>query len=57
VLTGEGDQAPPQPVGPGHSVAGRRGGGQAQTVNFGTRDTEEAMQAFAERTPPRFEGR
>jgi len=30
---------------------------QAQTVNFGTRDTEEAMQAFVERRPPRFEGR
>jgi enoyl-CoA hydratase/carnithine racemase len=30
---------------------------QAQTVNLGTRDTEEAMQAFVERRPPRFEGR
>jgi len=30
---------------------------QAQTVNFGTRDTAEAMAAFVERRPPRFEGR
>jgi enoyl-CoA hydratase/carnithine racemase len=30
---------------------------QAQTVNFGTRDTAEAMAAFTERREPRFEGR
>jgi 2-(1,2-epoxy-1,2-dihydrophenyl)acetyl-CoA isomerase len=30
---------------------------QAQTVNFGTRDTAEAMAAFTERRQPRFEGR
>lgn len=30
---------------------------QAQTVNFGTRDTAEAMLAFIERREPRFEGR
>lgn len=30
---------------------------QAQTVNFGTRDTAEAMLAFVERREPRFEGR
>jgi enoyl-CoA hydratase/carnithine racemase len=29
---------------------------QAQTVNFGTRDTAEAMAAFVERREPRFEG-
>lgn len=30
---------------------------QAQTVNFGSRDTAEAMVAFIERREPRFEGR
>jgi len=30
---------------------------QAQAVNFGTRDTAEAMTAFMERREPRFEGR
>jgi len=30
---------------------------RAQTVNFGTRDTREALSAFAERRDPRFEGR
>lgn len=30
---------------------------QAQTVNFGSRDTAEAMAAFIERREPRFEGR
>ena len=29
---------------------------QAQTVNFGSRDTHEAMVAFVERREPRFEG-
>ncbi len=29
---------------------------QAQTVNFGTRDTAEALIAFIERRPPHFEG-
>ena len=29
---------------------------QAQTVNFGTKDTAEAMLAFVERREPRFEG-
>lgn len=33
------------------------GEAQAQTVNFGTRDTTEAMVAFAERRTPNFEGR
>jgi 2-(1,2-epoxy-1,2-dihydrophenyl)acetyl-CoA isomerase len=31
--------------------------GAAQTVNFGTRDTIEAIQAFVEKREPRFEGR
>ena len=31
--------------------------GAAQTVNFGTRDTAEAMAAFLEKRDPRFEGR
>ena len=30
---------------------------QAQSVNFGTRDTAEAMRAFVERRTPSFEGR
>lgn len=30
---------------------------QAQTVNFGTRDTAEAMTAFAQKRPPSFHGR
>ena len=30
---------------------------QAQAVNFGTRDTLEAMRAFAQKRTPRFEGR
>jgi 2-(1,2-epoxy-1,2-dihydrophenyl)acetyl-CoA isomerase len=30
---------------------------QAQTVNFGTRDTAEAMAAFVQRREPRFDGR
>ncbi|HET6954295.1 MAG TPA: enoyl-CoA hydratase-related protein [Acidimicrobiales bacterium] len=30
---------------------------QAQTVNFGSRDTAEAMAAFVERREPRFQGR
>lgn len=30
---------------------------QAQSVNFGTRDTAEAMRAFVERRTPTFEGR
>jgi enoyl-CoA hydratase/carnithine racemase len=31
--------------------------GMAQTVNFSTRDTAEAMKAFVEKRPPIFEGR
>ena len=31
--------------------------GMAQTVNFGTRDTPEAIMAFVEKRPPNFEGR
>jgi 2-(1,2-epoxy-1,2-dihydrophenyl)acetyl-CoA isomerase len=31
--------------------------GAAQTVNFGTRDTAEAIAAFVEKRDPRFEGR
>lgn len=31
--------------------------GAAQTVNFGTKDTHEAMSAFAEKREPRFTGR
>jgi 2-(1,2-epoxy-1,2-dihydrophenyl)acetyl-CoA isomerase len=31
--------------------------GAAQTINFGTRDTLEAMQAFVEKRQPTFEGR
>jgi 2-(1,2-epoxy-1,2-dihydrophenyl)acetyl-CoA isomerase len=31
--------------------------GAAQTVNFGTRDTPEAIKAFMEKRPPVFEGR
>jgi enoyl-CoA hydratase/carnithine racemase len=31
--------------------------GAAQTVNFSTKDTMEAMRAFVEKRPPRFEGR
>jgi enoyl-CoA hydratase/carnithine racemase len=30
---------------------------KAQAVNFGTRDTAEAMRAFVQRREPRFEGR
>jgi enoyl-CoA hydratase/carnithine racemase len=30
---------------------------RAQSTNFGTRDTREALTAFAERRPPSFEGR
>ena len=30
---------------------------RAQSTNFGTRDTREALSAFAERRPPAFEGR
>jgi enoyl-CoA hydratase/carnithine racemase len=31
--------------------------GAAQTVNFGTQDTSEAMRAFVEKRPPSFRGR
>ena len=31
--------------------------GAAQTVNFGTKDTAEAMSAFLEKRPPNFSGR
>ena len=31
--------------------------GAAQTVNFGTKDTAEAMSAFLEKRPPKFSGR
>jgi 2-(1,2-epoxy-1,2-dihydrophenyl)acetyl-CoA isomerase len=31
--------------------------GAAQTVNFGTKDTIEAVRAFIEKREPRFEGR
>ncbi|MEN9821939.1 MAG: hypothetical protein RLZ04_365 [Actinomycetota bacterium] len=31
--------------------------GQSQTINFGTKDTAEAMMAFVEKRAPRFEGR
>ncbi|MEQ1703546.1 MAG: enoyl-CoA hydratase-related protein, partial [Ilumatobacteraceae bacterium] len=31
--------------------------GMAQTVNFGTKDTPEAIMAFVEKRAPRFEGR
>jgi 2-(1,2-epoxy-1,2-dihydrophenyl)acetyl-CoA isomerase len=31
--------------------------GMAQTVNFGTKDTPEAIMAFVEKRSPRFEGR
>ena len=30
---------------------------RAQSANFATRDTREALTAFAERRPPVFEGR
>ena len=30
---------------------------RAQSANFGTRDTREALTAFVERRPPAFEGR
>ena len=31
--------------------------GMAQTVNFGTKDTPEAIMAFVEKRAPRFQGR
>jgi 2-(1,2-epoxy-1,2-dihydrophenyl)acetyl-CoA isomerase len=31
--------------------------GMAQTVNFGTQDTAEAMMAFLQKRPPKFQGR
>jgi 2-(1,2-epoxy-1,2-dihydrophenyl)acetyl-CoA isomerase len=31
--------------------------GAAQTVNFSTTDTVEAIRAFVEKRPPKFEGR
>ena len=31
--------------------------GAAQTVNFGTKDTVEAIAAFAEKRQPTFQGR
>ena len=40
-----------------HPRGGARRRGAAQTVNFGTRDTAEAMAAFLEKREPRFEGR
>jgi 2-(1,2-epoxy-1,2-dihydrophenyl)acetyl-CoA isomerase len=30
--------------------------GAAQTVNFGTKDTLEAMEAFAQKREPKFKG-
>ena len=31
--------------------------GMAQTVNFGTKDTPEAIMAFVQKRPPEFQGR